>query len=70
LFENIDIATGSIIETYVTSTIKSYEPRVSLKQVSAIPDPDNNNFNIIVTYEIVGLPSNEQEITFALESGR
>lgn len=70
LFEFIDNATGSIIETHISSTIKNNEPRVNLNKVIAEPDVDNNNFNVTVRYEIVGLPSNTQEITFALESGR
>lgn len=70
LFEFIDNATGSIIETQISSTITNNEPRVSLNKVIADPDVDNNNFNVTVRYEIVGLPSNIQEITFALESGR
>lgn len=70
LFENIDFLTGSIIETHVRATIVNYEPRVQLTMVEAIPDVDNNNFNIVIRYQIVGISQSTQEINFALESGR
>lgn len=67
LFENIDIATGAVIENSITATIESNEPRVNLIRVIAQPDVDNNTFVVTVNYEIVGLSQATQEINFVLE---
>jgi len=70
LFENIDLATGSIIETHIRATIQNYEPRVRIIKVIAEPDVDNNSFVVTLRYQIVGLSQVTQEINFVLESGR
>jgi len=67
LFENIDIATGAVIENSITATIESNEPRVNLIRVIAQPDVNNNTFVVTVNYEIVGLSQATQEINFVLE---
>jgi len=67
LFENIDVATGAVIENSITATIESNEPRVNLIRVIAQPDVDNNTFVVTVNYEIVGLSQATQEINFVLE---
>lgn len=67
LFENIDVATGAVIENSITATIENNEPRVNLIRVIAQPDVDNNTFVVTVNYEIVGLSQATQEINFVLE---
>jgi len=67
LFENIDIATGAVIENSITATIENNEPRVNLIRVIAQPDVNNNTFVVTVNYEIVGLSQATQEINFVLE---
>jgi len=67
LFENIDVATGAVIENSITATIESNEPRVNLIRVIAQPDVNNNTFVVTVNYEIVGLSQATQEINFVLE---
>jgi phage baseplate assembly protein W len=46
--------------------IKEYEPRVELLRVSATPDYDGNNLNVIIVYNIIGLSIGSQELSFAL----
>jgi phage baseplate assembly protein W len=70
LFENIDVITGSIIETHIRTTINNYEPRANIIDIIIEPDVDNNNFDVRISYQIIGLSQATQEINFVLESGR
>lgn len=66
LFENVDDITASVIVDEITESINNYEPRVSLTSVEVNPDFDNNSFDAIVTYNIIGADSPPQELQFAL----
>ena len=55
LFDNIDSVSASIIQSEIENTIKNYEPRVNLLAVNVVPDFDNNNFDVTITYEIIGI---------------
>lgn len=66
LFENMDTITGSIIEDEIRTTINNYEPRVSLISVDAIPNYDENEFEVTIRYEIIGIDVLPQQLTFAL----
>jgi phage baseplate assembly protein W len=66
LFENIDSITGSIIEDEIRTTISNYEPRVSLISVNATPNYDQNEFEVTIKYQIIGIDVLPQQLTFAL----
>ena len=66
LFENVDDMTAAFIADEVTESIKNYEPRVSLTNVKVIPNFDNNSFDTVVTYNIIGAEAPAQELQFAL----
>ena len=66
LFENVDNLTASIIVDEITNSIENYEPRVNLLNVEAFPNFDNNAFDVIITYEIIGADVPPQELQFAL----
>ena len=66
LFENIDDNSANIIVDEITSSIERYEPRVDLINVEAFPDFDNNGFDVIITYNIIGADVPPQELQFAL----
>ena len=70
LFENIDDITADIIVDEITESINNYEPRVDLIKVEAFPDFDNNSFDVIITYNIIGADVPPQELQFALQSTR
>ena len=70
LFENIDSISASIIKSEIENTVKNYEPRVNLLEVKVDPDFDNNNFNVTITYEIIGIDVLPQQLTFALQQTR
>ena len=70
LFENIDDISADIIVDEITQSIERYEPRVSLINVEAFPDYDNNTFDVNITYEIIGADVPNQELQFVLQSSR
>jgi len=72
LFENINDITASIIVDEITQSISLYEPRVSLigEGVRAFPNYDNNTFDVIIVYEIIGADVPPQQLEFVLESNR
>jgi len=70
LFENMDVGTASIIKEEIELTIENYEPRVKVIKVEVIPDYDNNTYNVTVTYNIVGIDLDPQQLSFALQPTR
>ena len=72
LFENINDITANIIVDEITESITRYEPRVNLigEGVKAFPNYDNNTFDVIIVYEIIGADVPPQQLEFVLESNR
>ena len=70
LFENIDDITANVIVDEVTQSIERYEPRVELVNVEAFPNFDNNSFDLLIVYNIIGADVPAQELQFALQSTR
>ena len=70
LFENIDDITASVIVDEITSSVERYEPRVELINVEAFPNFDNNSFDVLIIYNIIGADVPPQELQFALQSTR
>ena len=70
LFENIDEISAVTIREEIEYCIKSYEPRVNLIEVQSIPNYDNNEYNVLITYEILGADVPPQELEFVLLPAR
>lgn len=70
LFENVDEITASAIQEEITTTVNNFEPRVNLLSVDVSPNYDNNEFNVTVRYEIVGIDVLPQQLSFALQPTR
>ena len=70
LFENINAISASVIRDEIEQTINNYEPRVNLIGIDVSPDYDNNNFNVTIRYEIVGIDVLPQQLSFALQQTR
>ena len=73
LFENINDVTASIIVDEIISSVERFEPRVQLLQpdgVRAFPNFDNNTFDVLIGYEIIGADVPPQQLEFVLESNR
>ena len=59
-----------IIEDQVREVLDNFEPRVSDVGVKVDADPDSNEFEVTVFFEIVGLDVPQQSFTFLLEPTR
>ena len=70
LFENIDEITAAVIGDEISESINIYEPRVNLNDVQVYPDYENNGFDVIIIYDIVGSEVPAQELQFVLQSSR
>lgn len=70
LFENMDDLTASSIQSEIENTIQNYEPRVNLLTTKVSANPDSYEFDVIITYEIVGIDAQAQQLSFALQPTR
>ena len=70
LFENIDDITATVIVDEIRESINRYEPRVELDTVRAYPDFENNSFDVIIVYSVIGSQVPSQELQFVLQSSR
>ena len=70
LFDNIDDISAAIIKDEIEQTIIRFEPRVKLQDVKVEGDYDNNEFNVTISYEIIGMEALPQQLNFALQSTR
>tara|TARA_R100001594_G_scaffold120272_1_gene155861 strand:+ start:270 stop:671 length:402 start_codon:yes stop_codon:yes gene_type:complete len=66
LFENVDNITATAISDEIRESVTNYEPRVSLTSVVVNPNFDNNSFDAVVKYNIIGAEAPPQELEFAL----
>ena len=70
LFENIDDITASIIVDEIKISINNYEQRVNLLDVKASPNFDNNQFDVMIRYEVIGANIPPQQLEFVLQPTR
>jgi len=70
LFDFVDYATASTIQDQIIEVIKNYEQRVTNVIVQVDPIPDLNEFEITITFEIIGQELPVQEFSFILEATR
>ena len=69
LFEPIDNVTTSLIQDSIFETIQNYEPRVEISEVVAIPNFDDNGYDIKVEF-FVKNTTEPLSISFFLERVR
>jgi len=70
LFENLDSSSALVIQEEIENSIRNYEPRVSLVDVQVDPDFDNNSFDVVIVYRIVGIDVPAQQLQFVLQPTR
>ena len=66
LFDIADDVSAVTIRDEIRSSIINYEPRVKLLDVTVIPNPRENEMNVTIEYEIVGLDISPQQLDFVL----
>lgn len=68
LFDPLDFITAGNIRDEIEYTIKAFEPRVVLKQVDVDLKDDQNAFEVLINYTIIGDSNNTvREYEFLLE---
>ena len=70
LFEFVDFGTASVIQDQILNTIENFEPRVNLLETRVSANPDSYEFDVVITYEIVGIDAQAQQLSFALQPTR
>jgi len=66
LFENVDKVSALAIEDEIRSSIINFEPRVNLLDTTVVPNPDDNEMNVTIEYEIIGIDIPPQQLDFVL----
>jgi hypothetical protein len=62
LFENFDDRTELEMKRAIEIAIHNHEPRVVLRELSVIPDNDNNQVTITIFYTTINSPGLVQEL--------
>lgn len=70
LFDFVDYATASTVQDQIIEVINNYEPRVTNVVVQVDPIPDLNEFEVTITFEIIGQETPVQQFSFILEATR
>ena len=70
LFEGLDDVTASSIKDEIQNTINNFEPRVKLLRTQVSPNFETLEFDVVITYEIIGVDAQPQQLSFALEPAR
>ena len=66
LFENVDPINAAQLERAIRETIENYEPRVAVSGIRAQAAPDENRYDVTLTFFIINNP-NPITIDFFLE---
>ena len=70
LFDFVDFGTATIIQDQIKTSLQNFEPRINNVRVEVDPRPDDNNFEVIVIFDIIGQEFPTQEFSFILEATR
>jgi phage baseplate assembly protein W len=69
LFEMADALTSNILENEVRNVIKNYEPRITINQLIVTPSPDENSFNLHMSF-FIGNNTKPTSVTLLLQRSR
>ena len=70
LFDFVDYGTASIITQQIFDVLRGFEDRIANTLVRVDPRPDENTFEVFISYDIVGQSFPTQAFDFMLESSR
>ena len=70
LFDFVDYGTASVITQQIFDVLRGFEGRIANTVVRVDPRPDENTFEVFVSYDIVGQSFPTQAFDFMLESSR
>jgi phage baseplate assembly protein W len=70
LFDPMDQISSVSLKSEIERTINNFEPRVNLDKVTVTPNYDENQYDIVIKYQIIGIDIDAQQLSFALELTR
>ncbi len=70
LFENMSEFSADTIKGQIRESINLYEPRVNLIDVRVAPNYSTLEFDVSLTYRIIGINASPQQLSFALQQTR
>ena len=70
LFGFVDYGTASVITQQIFDVLRGFEDRIANTLVRVDPKPDENTFEVFISYDIVGQSFPTQAFDFMLESSR
>ncbi len=70
LFEPLDYGTAASIKNSIDYTVTTFEPRISIINLSCSPNFDTNGFDVQMSYVITGLDTPPTTIEFFLDRTR
>ena len=70
LFDNIDDVIALTIKNDIEYMIKMHESRVQLLNTEVLANYDNNQFDVVLVYQIIGADTPPQQLEFVLLPSR
>jgi phage baseplate assembly protein W len=70
LFEILDTRVTSSIESEIRNVITNFEPRVEINTINVTPDFDQDSYDVLIDYNIVGATIAPQRLNFVLQTVR
>ena len=67
LFEHMNPMVSAVIARKIEDVIENFEPRCRLVSVRAIPDYDNNAYNVTIEFYVVNAPTELVDLSVMLE---
>jgi len=70
LFELLDETSAVVIKDQIEYSLETYEPRIRLLDVIVVPDFEGNGYDVEISYSIIGVDIDPQQISFILQATR
>ena len=70
LFDFVDFGTAAIIQDQIKTSLDNFENRIENVRVEVEPNPDDNEFEATVIFDIIGQEFPTQEFSFVLKATR
>ena len=70
LFEPLDYGSAGLIKSEISDVLVRYEPRITISNITCIPDDMNNGYRVELQYRIIGRNDTPVAVDFFLERTR
>lgn len=70
LFEILDTRITSSIESEIKNVISNFEPRIEINTINVTPNFDQDLYDVLVDYNVIGATIPSQQLNFVLQTVR